>query len=175
MSPAAAWPRHGGGGGLRNPGLIKGGFFFSSAFEDAIARLRHVEKLSVFIMVADVATRWRLFSANNSVSLYPLKILRPLSAPAHSHSLHIHMYKHTHSHRGKPVAIQPHTHTHTIFPPTFQAPKAPFPLKKKNAPSFFSVFFLYSENFLRRCLSDPFTRSQLPRLYSGKCVSPIEK
>lgn len=65
-----------------------------------------VEKLSVFIMVADVATRWRLFSANNSVSLYPLKILRPLSA-RHTLGLHIHMYTHTHTEAL--AGIQSHT------------------------------------------------------------------
>lgn len=66
------------------------------AYEDAITWLWCVAKLSVFIMVADVATRWRLFPANNSVSLYPLKILRLLSAQ-HTLSLHIQMCAHTHS------------------------------------------------------------------------------
>lgn len=50
------------------------------------------EKLSVFITAADVASRWQLFSANNSVSLpsppfSPFKIPRPLSA---RHTLRLH-------------------------------------------------------------------------------------
>lgn len=95
-------PRYDGVGGLKTR-LING----ISAYEDAITWLWCVEKLSVFIMVADVATRWRLFSANNSVSLYPLKILRPLSS-RHTLSLHIHMYAHTHTH----TAARWHTVAH---------------------------------------------------------------
>lgn len=99
-----------------------------------------VEKLSVFIMVADVATRWRLFPANNSVSLYPRLrywdpyLLGTLSVYACAH-------------RSARLALSP---TLNIFP-TFRPPKK----KKKetlfflqNKPPSFSFFFCFnSVNF----------------------------
>lgn len=58
--------------------------------KDADTWLWGAEELSVFIMVADAATRWPLFSASYCVSLCPLKIPRPLSAK--------HLLTHTDSH-----------------------------------------------------------------------------